>query len=406
MNVFDVLKERGYIDNCNYEDELRNLLNNEKITFYTGYDATANSLTIGHYITLMVMKHLQAAGHRAICLTGGATTMIGDPSGKQDMRKLLTEETINENARIFVEQLSRFIDFSDGKALHVDNKEWLRDLRYLDFMRDIGVNFNVSKMLAYDCYKNRISSGLTFFEMGYMLMQAYDFLELYRKYGCVLQVGGSDQWANMLEGTELINKLEGKQAYVMTLKLLTNADGVKMGKTVSGAVWLDREKTTPYELFQYFRNVDDRDVIKFLKLLTMLPMEEINELAKLKDNEINKAKEILAYEITKDVHSKEDADKALEASRALFSGNADSENIPSTTMDKKLFEDGIGLLNLLKELNLTKSNSEARQLISQGGILLNGEKESDASKVITLDDFKDGELLIKKGKKVFHKVIY
>ena len=261
-------------------------------------------------------------------------------------------------------------------------------------------------MLAYDCYKNRISSGLTFFEMGYMLMQAYDFLELYRKYGCVLQVGGSDQWANMLEGTELLNKLEGKQAYVMTLKLLTNADGVKMGKTVSGAVWLDREKTTPYELFQYFRNVDDRDVIKFLKLLTMLPMEEINELAKLKDNEINKAKEILAYEITKDVHSKEDADKALEASRALFSGSADSENIPSTTMDKKLFEDGIGLLNLLKELNLTKSNSEARQLISQGGILLNGEKESDASKVITLDDFKDGELLIKKGKKVFHKVIY
>ena len=302
--------------------------------------------------------------------------------------------------------MSRFIDFSDGKALHVDNKEWLRDVKYLDFMRTIGVNFNVSKMLAYDCYKNRISSGLTFFEMGYMLMQAYDFLELYRKYGCVLQVGGSDQWANMLEGTELINKLEGKQAYVMTLKLLTNADGVKMGKTVSGAVWLDREKTTPYELFQYFRNVDDRDVIKFLKLLTMLPMEEINELAKLKDNEINKAKEILAYEITKDVHSKEDADKALEASRALFSGNADSENIPSTTMDKKLFEDGIGLLNLLKELKLTKSNSEARQLISQGGILLNGEKESDASKVITLDDFKDGELLIKKGKKVFHKVIY
>lgn len=403
-NVMDVLKERGYFDNATHEEELRELLEKESVTFYIGFDGTADSLTLGHYQTIMAMKHMQAHGHVPIVLLGGGTTMIGDPSGRNDMRNIMSEETIQRNAQKFLDQFHRLLDFSPGKAITANNKDWLLNLNFVDFMRTIGVHFNVNRMLTYDCYKNRMADGLTFFEMGYMLMQSYDFLELYRKHGCRLQMGGSDQWANMLGGVELVDKLEGKKVFCMTMKLLVTADGTKMGKSMKGALWLDKEKTSPYELFQYMRNTDDRDVERFLALLTMLPMEEVRRLGALKDAELNHAKEVLAYEIVKDIHGKEEADRALETSHALFGGKGNLENAPFTEMKAEDFQQGIGLLQLLTNLGLTKSNGEARRLVEQGGIFLDDNAITDVKKTITEKDFTDGKLMIRKGKKVYHQV--
>ena len=403
-NVYDILEERGYIDQSTYEDELRELLGKESITFYIGFDATADSLTLGHFLQIMVMMHMQNAGHRPIALLGGGTTMIGDPSGKADMRKMLTKETIDYNAKRFKEQLSKFIDFSEEKAIMVNNADWLLKLNFLEFMREIGVHFSVNRMLTFDCYKNRMESGLTFFEFSYMLMQSYDYLKLYRDYNCRLQVGGSDQWSNILGGYELVRKLEGEKVYAMTFKLLSTASGAKMGKTEAGTIWLDPEKTSPYEFYQYLRNSDDRDVEKFLSLLTFLPMEEVKRLGSLEGAEINKAKEILAFEVTKMVHGEEEATKAQDAAKALFQGAKDEGSIPFTEFEKSTFEEGIGILNLLKDVNLTKSNSEGRRLIEQGGITIDEKKVKDINRTITLDDFKDGKILIRKGKKVYHQI--
>lgn len=403
-NVFDVLNERGYIDQVTHEEELKELLEKESVAFYIGFDATADSLTLGHFLQMMVMMHMQRAGHKPIALLGGGTTMIGDPSGKSDMRRVLTREIIDHNAECFKEQFKRFLDFNDDRAIMVNNADWLMDLNFVDFMREIGVHFSVNRMLTFDCYKNRLEQGLTFFEFGYMLMQSYDFLYLYRHHNCKMQLGGSDQWSNIIGGYELVRKLEQDKVYGMTFKLLTTAVGTKMGKTEKGTIWLDREKTSPYELFQYLRNVDDRDVEKFLALLTFLPMDEVRRLGSLKDAEINTAKEVLAFEVTQMVHGKVDADKALEASRSLFAGDADSESIPSTDMDAKLFEEGIGILDLMRELGMIKTNSEGRRLVDQGGITIDGEKIDAVDKMVTLDDFKDGRILIRKGKKVYHQV--
>lgn len=403
-NVFDELVERGYFEQATYEDELKELLGKEPVKFYIGFDATADSLTIGHFIQIMVMMRMQRHGHIPVALLGGGTTLIGDPSGRSDMRSIMTKETINHNAQCFYNQFQRFIDFEDGKAIIANNADWLLDLNFLDFMREIGVHFNVNQMLTLDAYKNRMKDGLTFFEFSYMLMQSYDFLKLYRDYGVKLQMGGSDQWSNILGGYDLVRKLEQDKVYAMTFKLLTTAQGVKMGKSQKGAVWLDEKKTSPYELFQYMRNVDDLDVEKFLLMLTFLPTDECKRLGSLEGSKINEAKEILAYEITKLVHGEEEAKKALETSRSLFKGHVSDENMPTTEMEKAVFEEGIGILNLLTNLELTKSNGEARRLVQQNGVKLNGETVADFKKEITLDDFKDGEIIIQKGKKVFQKV--
>lgn len=404
-NVFDVLTKRGFLDECTYEDELREMLGKERVPFYIGFDATADSLTLGHFLQIRVMQHMQNAGHIPIALLGGGTTTIGDPSGKSDMRTLMDRETINHNAARFKEQISKFLDFSDGNGYIENNADWLTKLNFLEFVREIGIHFSVNRMLTFDCYKNRMEKGLTFFEFSYMLMQSYDFLYLYRKYGCKLEVGGSDQWSNILGGYELVRKLENDKVYAMTFKLLTTANGIKMGKTMAGAIWLDPKKTSPYEMFQYLRNCDDRDVIKFMKLLTMLSLEEIAKYEKLEGKELNKAKEVLAYEIVKDIHGEEAAKSALDASRSLFGGDKDADDMPSTEMKEDDFKDGIGLLNLLKDLDLISSNSEGRRLIQQGGVSINDEKVKDPSISITLSDFKDNEMMIRKGKKVYHKVI-
>ncbi len=403
-NVFDVLEERGYIDQATDEEALKELLQKESVAFYIGFDATADSLTLGHFLQIMVMMHMQKAGHRPIALLGGGTTMIGDPSGKTDMRKVLTREMIDYNASRFKDQLSRFIDFSEGKAFMVNNADWLMDLNFVDFMREIGVHFSVNRMLTFDCYKNRLEKGLTFFEFGYMLMQSYDFLHLYRILDCKLQLGGSDQWSNILGGYELVRKIEQDKVFGMTFKLLTTASGTKMGKTEKGTIWLDKEKTPPYELFQYLRNVDDRDVEKFLALLTFLPLEEVKKLGALEGAEINKAKEVLAFEVTRMIHGQEEADKALEAAKALFADGADERGIPSTEMDENIFKEGIGILDLMRELGMIKSNSEGRRLVQQGGISIDGEKVEEIDKIVYLHDFKDGTILIKKGKKIYHQV--
>lgn len=403
-NVFHVLQERGYIDQVTYEEELVKLLDEESVTFYVGFDATADSLTLGHFIQIMVMMHMQKAGHRPIALLGGGTTMVGDPSGRTDMRKIMTKETIDYNAMRFKEQLSRFIDFDNNKAIMVNNADWLLKLNFLDFMREVGVHFSVNRMLSFDCYKNRLEEGLTFFEFSYMLMQSYDYLKLFRDYNCRLQVGGSDQWSNILSGYELVRKLEGEKVYAMTFKLLSTAAGTKMGKTEAGTIWLDPEKTSPYELYQYLRNSDDRDVEKFLALLTFLPMEEVRRLGALEGAEINKAKEILAFEVTKIIHGEDEATKAADASKALFSGDSQAESIPCTELDKSLFKKGIGILNLLKDVGLTKSNGEGRRLIQQGGITIDDVKVEDVNKTLTLEDFQDNKILIRKGKKVYHQI--
>ncbi len=403
-NVYDILKERGYIDQVTYEDELRELFEKKSVTFYIGFDATADSLTLGHFIQIMVMMHAQRAGHRPIALLGGGTTMIGDPSGRTDMRKILTKEDIDANAARFKKQFERFLDFDEGKAILANNADWLLDLNFLEFMREIGVHFSVNRMLTMDCYKNRLEKGLTFFEFSYLLMQSYDYLQLYRRYNCKLQVGGSDQWSNILGGYELIRKLEQDKVYAMTLKLLTTAAGEKMGKTAKGAIWLDPDKTSPYELYQYLRNTDDRDVEKFLALLTFLPMEEVRRLGALEGAEINKAKEVLAFEVTKLIHGEEEAAKAEKAAKSLFMGGKEEGSIPFTEFDKSEFEEGIGILDLLTRTGLTKSNSEGRRLVEQNGISIDDVKITDIGKIITLEDFKDGKLMIRKGKKVYHQV--
>ncbi len=403
-NVYDILKERGFIEQSTNEEEVRKLLGEESVTFYIGFDPTADSLTAGHFLTVMAMSHMQKAGHRPIALVGGGTGMVGDPSHRTDMRQMMTLDTIEHNVNCFKNQLSRFIEFGEDKALIVNNADWLRKLNYIDFIRDVGVHFSVNRMLTAECFKSRMEKGLSFFEFNYMLMQSYDFLELNRRYNCKMQLGGSDQWSNIIGGVELIRRMDQKDAYGLTFKLLTTSEGIKMGKTQKGAVWLDPKKTTPYEFYQYWRNVADSDVEKCLSLLTFLPMEEVKKLGALEGSEINKAKEILAYEVTNIVHGEEEAKKAQEASRALFAGGASGGSIPTTEMDKSNFENGLNILDALVSLKLAPSKSEGRRLVQQGGVKVNDVKIEAIDHNLTLNDFKDNKLLIQKGKKVFHQI--
>ena len=403
MTVFEELKRRGLLAQLTDEEEIKELINAGKATFYIGFDPTADSLHVGHFMALCLMKRLQMAGNKPIALLGGGTGMIGDPSGKSDMRKMLTKETIEHNVACFKKQMSRFIDFSDGKALVVNNADWLMDLNYIDVLRDVGACFSVNKMLTFECYKQRMERGLTFLEFNYMIMQSYDFYRLFQDYGCNMQFGGDDQWANMLGGTELIRKKLGKDAYAMTITLLLNSEGKKMGKTEKGAGWIDPEKTSPYEFYQYWRNVGDADVIKCLKMLTFVPIEEIEEMEKhMEGAEYNKAKELLAYELTKLVHGKEEADKADAAAKAIFAGGGNSDDMPSTTIAAADLTDGkIGILTLLVKCGLCPSNGEARRLVTQNGIAVNGEKFTDPKGLVDLSE----PVVIKKGKKIFHKAI-
>lgn len=406
MGVYEELVARGLIAQVTDEEEIRELVNSGKATFYIGFDPTADSLHVGHFMALCLMKRLQMAGNKPIALVGGGTGMIGDPSGRTDMRQMMTKETIQHNVDCFKKQMSRFIDFSEGKALLVNNADWLLDLNYVELLRDVGACFSVNNMLRAECYKQRMEKGLSFLEFNYMIMQSYDFYALYQKYGCNMQFGGDDQWSNMLGGTELIRRKLGKNAYAMTINLLLNSEGKKMGKTQSGAVWLSAEKTSPYDFYQYWRNVDDGDVIKCLKMLTFLPLEEIDELAKLEGSEINKAKEILAHELTELVHGKEEADKAQETARAIFSNKTDTDNMPSTTLTEADFADGeIGILDLMKKCGLIPSNGEGRRLIQQGGVSVDDEKVTDVYAKVAKSDFEKGYVVIKKGKKVYHKAI-
>ena len=406
MGVYEELVARGLIAQVTDEDEIRELVNSGKATFYIGFVPTADSLHVGHFMALCLMKRLQMAGNKPIALVGGGTGMIGDPSGRTDMRQMMTKETIQHNVDCFKKQMSRFIDFSEGKALLVNNADWLLDLNYVELLRDVGACFSVNNMLRAECYKQRMEKGLSFLEFNYMIMQSYDFYALYQKYGCNMQFGGDDQWSNMLGGTELIRRKLGKNAYAMTINLLLNSEGKKMGKTQSGAVWLSAEKTSPYDFYQYWRNVDDGDVIKCLKMLTFLPLEEIDELAKLEGSEINKAKEILAHELTELVHGKEEADKAQEAARAIFSNKTNTDNMPSTTLTEADFADGeIGILDLMKKCGLIPSNGEGRRLIQQGGVSVDDEKVTDVYAKVAKSDFEKGYVVIKKGKKVYHKAI-
>ncbi len=404
-NVYDVLLERGFIEQTTHEQEIRELLGKEKISFYIGFDPTADSLHVGHFVTVMAMAHMQQAGHRPIALFGGGTAMIGDPTGKSDMRKMMTVETIDHNVECFKKQMSRFISFEDDKALMVNNADWLRDLNYIEFLRDIGVHFSVNRMLTFECYKQRLERGLTFLEFNYMLMQSYDFLELYRRYNCKLQLGGNDQWANILGGVELVRKLHGDQSFGMTFSLLTNSEGKKMGKTENGAVWLDPEKTSPYDFYQYWRNVADADVKRCLSLLTFIPMDEIEAITNVEGAAINAAKERLAFEVTKIVHGEEEAVKAQTAAKALFMGGAHGGSIPTTEMAQADFAEGMDILTLLQTTKLVPSRSEGRRLVTQGGVKLDGTAVTDPAAMITVDSFKENELLIQKGKKVFHKVV-
>lgn len=406
MGIFEELKERGLIAQSTNEDKIKELLNNKGIKFYIGFDPTADSLHIGHFIQIMVMSHMQKHGHIPIALFGGGTGMIGDPSGKTDMRKMLTCETIEHNIECFKKQMSRLVDFSDGKAIMVNNADWLMDLNYIDFLRKIGVHFSVNRMLAAECYKQRLEKGLSFFELNYMIMQSYDFLILNRKYDCMLQLGGDDQWSNIIGGVELIRKADSKEAYGMTFNLLTTSDGKKMGKTEKGAVWLDRNKTSPFEFYQYWRNIDDADVIKCLKMLTFLPLSVINELAKLEGKELNKAKEILAFEVTKLIHGEEEAVNAQEGAQALFIKGTNTDNMPFTEITNDLFESNqVLVIDVLLRAGISGSKSDARRLIEQGGVSIDGEKVTSLSAAINKEQFKKGFITVKKGKKVFHKII-
>lgn len=402
-NVIDVLEERGYLKQFTHEKEIRELLGKEKVTFYIGFDPTGDSLHVGHFIALMIMSHLQKAGHRPIALVGGGTAMVGDPTGKTDMRKMLTKEDIEHNVNCIKKQMSKFIDFNDGKAILENNANWLMNLNYIDFLREVGVHFSVNKMLTAECFKLRLEKGLSFLEFNYMLMQGYDFLQLNKKYGCVLELGGDDQWSNMIAGVNLIRRKEGKPAYAMTSQLLTNSEGKKMGKTVGGAVWLDPEKTSPYDFYQYWRNVDDSDVEKCLALLTFLPMDEVRRLGSLKDEHINEAKKVLAFEVTKLVHGEEEALKAQKASEALFGKGSDMSNVPEIEISSDMINSPI--LDVLAATKVVPSKSEGRRLVQQGGIVLNDEKITDIGFKITENDFKDGTALLKRGKKKFYKII-
>lgn len=404
QNVYDVLVERGYIKQLTHEKEIKELLENEKITFYIGFDPTADSLHVGHFIAMMFMRYMQQYGHRPIALIGGGTAMIGDPSGKNDMRKMMTKETIQHNVDSIKKQMEKFIDFSDGKALIVNNADWLMDLNYVDFLREVGVHFSVNRMLTAECFKQRMEKGLTFLEFNYMLMQGYDFYVLNKKYDCKMELGGDDQWSNMIAGVELVRRKEQKEAYAMTCTLLTNSQGQKMGKTVGGALWLDPEKTSPYDFYQYWRNVDDADVEKCLSLLTFVPMDEVRRLGALEGAEINKAKEVLAYEVTKIVHGEEEAAKAQEAARAVFASGGKSENMPTSEIDAAEFESK-DIMSLLVDTNLAKNRSEARRLVIQGGVSANDVKVTEIDKKFTADDLDDeNALVLKKGKKGFHQI--
>ena len=398
-NVFDTLQERGFIAQCTNEAELRELFDKERVTFYIGFDPTADSLHAGHFIALMAMAHMQRAGHRPICLVGGGTGTVGDPSGRTDMRKVLTDEVIEHNCECFKKQIARFIDFSDDKAIMVNNGDWLRKLNYIDLLRDVGACFTVNRMLSAECYKQRWEKGLTFLEFNYMVMQAYDFLELNRRYGCKLEMGGDDQWSNIIAGVELNRRKNNTAVYGLTNKLLTKSDGKKMGKTAGGALWLDAEKTSPYEFYQYLRNVDDADVEKCLALLTFLPMDEVRRLGALQDAAINEAKKVLAYEVTKIVHGEEEANKAQASADAMFGGSGAGADIPEI-----LAEAGRKLLDVLVSGKVFASKGEGRRLIQQNGLSLNEAKVSDADYVLTEADFKDGGAIVKKGKKKYYKL--
>lgn len=401
MKIFEELQRRGLLAQLTDEEEIKNLINEGKATFYIGFDPTADSLHVGHFMALCLMKRLQMAGNKPIALLGGGTGMIGDPSGKSDMRKMLTKEDIDRNIECFKKQMSRFIDFSEGKALMVNNADWLLNLNYVDVLREVGACFSVNKMLTFECYKQRMERGLTFLEFNYMIMQSYDFYMLFQKYGCNMQFGGDDQWANMLGGTELIRKKLGKDAHAMTITLLLNSEGKKMGKTEKGAVWLDPEKTPPYEFFQYWRNVADADVIKCLKMLTFLPIEEIEAMEGWEGSQLNKAKEILAFELTKLVHGEEEANKALEAAKALFGGKGVSDNMPEVTLKAEDFTDGkINIADLLVKTGLCPSKRDARTVVQQGGATVSDRKISDVGEMIEIEDF----VVVKKGKKSMIKV--
>ena len=405
MTIYDELKARVLIAQVTDEEEIKNLINNGKATFYIGFDCTADSLTAGHFMALTLMKRLQMAGNKPIALIGGGTTMIGDPSGRTDMRKMLTKEDIDHNAECFKRQMERFIDFGDGKAMMLNNADWLLNLNYVELLREVGACFSVNNMLRAECYKQRMEKGLSFLEFNYMIMQSYDFYYMFQHYGCNMEFGGDDQWSNMLGGTELIRRKLGKDAYAMTITLLTDSQGKKMGKTAGNAVWLDPNKTSPFEFYQYWRNVGDADVLKCIRMLTFLPLEQIDEMDHWEGEQLNKAKEILAYELTKMVHGEEEAEKAQATARGLFSGAADHENMPSTKLDAELVKDGgVGLLAAMVAAGLCGSNREARQLVQQGGVLVDSEKVTDPKAVLTVDALNKG-VVIKKGKKVYHKVV-
>ncbi|MDD2190270.1 MAG: tyrosine--tRNA ligase [Eubacteriales bacterium] len=404
-NVFDVLMERGLIRQTTHEEEIRELLGKEKVIFYIGFDPTADSLHVGHFMQIIVMMYMQKYGHIPIVLIGGGTTLVGDPSGRTDMRQMITKEAIRENGDKFKKTFSKFIDFSDGKAFIDNNADWLLELNYLDFIRNIGRHFSVNRMLTAECFKQRLETGLSFLEFNYMLMQSYDFLELHRRYGCKMQFGGDDQWSNILYGVDLVRREMGDQVYGMTFALLTTSEGKKMGKTQKGALWLDPEKTSPYEFYQYWRNVEDADVKTCLSMLTFLPMDEVNRLSSLKDAEINTAKEILAFEVTKMVHGEEEAQKAQDAARALFAGGGNLDDVPKTKMPASKFDgEGMGIVSLIAELKLVSSKGDGFRTIEQGGLSIDDVKVTHTKLMITKDMFKDGKILIKKGKKTFHLV--
>ena len=405
MTIYDELVARGLIAQVTDEEEIKELINNGKATFYIGFDPTADSLHVGHFMALCLMKRLQMAGNKPIALIGGGTAMIGDPSGRSDMRQMMTKETIEHNCECFKKQMSKFIDFSEGKALMVNNADWLLDLNYVDVLREVGAHFSVNRMLSHECYKQRMERGLTFLEFNYMIMQSYDFFELFQKYGCNMQFGGDDQWANMLGGTELIRRKLGKNACAMTITLLLNSEGKKMGKTQSGAVWLDPNKTSPFDFYQYWRNVADADVLKCIRMLTFLPLEQIDEMDTWEGSQLNQAKEILAFELTKLVHGEEEAKKAQDAARALFAGGGNADNMPATNLTADDFnEEGkIGILDLMVKAELVTSKAEARRGVQQGGVTVNGDKVNDPFTSFTKDDFA-ADFVLKKGKKNFRKI--
>lgn len=404
-NVFDVLQERGFIAQVTHEDKVREALANESVTFYIGFDPTADSLHVGHLLQLIVMSHMQKAGHKPIAIIGGGTAMVGDPSGKSDMRKMLTQEEIDHNGACFRKQMRNLVDFGEGQARMINNADWLLGLNYVNFLRDVGVHFSVNRMLSAECFKSRLEKGLSFIEFNYMLMQSYDFLKLYEDTGCRMQLGGDDQWSNILGGLDLIRRVHSVEAYGMTFGLLTTSEGKKMGKTEKGAVWLDPEKTSPYDFYQYWRNVNDNDVIKCLKLLTFLPIELINEMAAWEDSRINEAKKILAYELVKIVHGADEADKAQSAAAALFGTGGVSEDMPTVEIGKAQIDAGLSVLDLLAVTGILPSKGEGRRLIQQGGLVINGEKVETVDRVITSNDFTEGHLIVRRGKKSWHRVM-